>query len=114
MGNWVQACTSQEVVVVKNLPADGGDVRDMGSTLGSERSPGEGHGNPLQYSCLENSMDRGAWWATVNRVVQSQTRLRCLSTHTSLLAFNSQSLDQNLRLYFNKKKSESTTIEIVL
>ena len=45
--------------MVKNLPADGGDVRDMGSTLGSERSPGEGHGNLLQYSCLEDSMDRG-------------------------------------------------------
>ena len=44
--------------------------------------PGEGHGNPLQYSCLENPMDRGAWWATVHRVARSHTRLNRLSTHT--------------------------------
>ena len=50
---------------VKNLPAKAGDIRDMGSIPGSGRSPGGGHGNPLQYSCLENPMDRGAWWATV-------------------------------------------------
>ena len=48
--------------MVKNLPANAGDKRDMGSTPGSERSPGVGNGNPLQYSCMENSMDRGAWW----------------------------------------------------
>ena len=58
------------VLVVKNLPADAGD---MSSIPGLGRSPGEGHGNPLQYSCLENPMDRGAWWATVPRVAQSQT-----------------------------------------
>ena len=52
--------TSQVVLVVKNLPANSGDVRDTGSFPGSGRSPGEGHGNPLQYSCLENPMDRGA------------------------------------------------------
>ena len=49
--------------LVKNLPANAGDARDVGLILGSERSTGEGNGNPLQYSCLENSMDRGAWWA---------------------------------------------------
>ena len=47
--------------VVKNLSANAGDLRDMGSISGSGRSPGEGHGNPLQYSCLENPLDRGAW-----------------------------------------------------
>ena len=47
--------------VVKNLPANAGDARDMGSIPGSGRSPGVGNGNPLQFSCLENSMDRGAW-----------------------------------------------------
>ena len=51
--------TSQVVFVVKNMPANTGDTRDVGSIPGSGRSPGEGHGNPLQYSCLENSMDRG-------------------------------------------------------
>ena len=51
--------------MVKNLPADVGDIRDVGSFPRSGRSPGGGHGNPLQYSCLENPMDRGAWLATV-------------------------------------------------
>ena len=54
----------------KNLPANAGDIRDAGSVLGSGRSPGEGDGNPLQYSCLENPMDREAWWATVYGVVR--------------------------------------------
>ena len=51
-------------LAVKNPPADVGDIRDMGLIPGSGRSPGEGYGNPLQYSLLENSMDRGAWWVT--------------------------------------------------
>ena len=54
-------------LAVKNPPAMQ-DISDVGSILGSERSPGEGNGNPLQYSCLENPMDRGAWRATVHRV----------------------------------------------
>ena len=53
-------------LVVKNLPASATSIRVMGSIPGSGRSPGKGHGNPLQYSCLENPMDRGAWWATVH------------------------------------------------
>ena len=52
--------------MVKNLPANAGDARFMGSVPGSGRSPGVGNGNLLQCSCLENSMDRGAWWATVH------------------------------------------------
>ena len=55
------------MLVVKNTPAKAGDLRDAGSIPGSGRSPGGGHGNPLQYSCLENPMDRGAWQATVHR-----------------------------------------------
>ena len=61
---------------VKNLLANAGDVRDMGSIPGSGRSPGGRNGSPLQYSCLENSMDRGAYWATVHGFSKSQT---CLS-----------------------------------
>ena len=62
-------------LVVKNLPANAnaGDVRDTGSIPGSGRSYGGGHGNPLQYSCLENPVDRGAWQATVHGVVKSLT-----------------------------------------
>ena len=68
---------SQVVLVVKNLPANAGD---LGSIPGLGRAPGEGNGNPLQYSCLENPMDRGAWWATVHGVTKSRTRLKQLST----------------------------------
>ena len=59
--------------MVKSLPADAEDVRDAGSIPGSGRSPGGGHGNPLRYFSLENSMDRGAWWASVHRVTKNQT-----------------------------------------
>ena len=72
---------SQVALVVKNPLADAGDVRDAGSIPGLERSPGVGHGNPLQHSCLGNPMDTGAWRATVHRVAQSQTQLKQLSTH---------------------------------
>ena len=61
--------------VVKNPPASAGDAGDLGSIPGSGRSPGEGNGNPLQYSCLGNPMDRGAWGATVHGVAKSRTRL---------------------------------------
>ena len=64
--------------MVKNPPANVGDIRDLGSIPGSGRSPGEGNGTPLQYSCLENPMDRGAWRATVHGVAESLTQL---STH---------------------------------
>ena len=60
--------------VVKNPPANAGDAGDVGLIPGLGRSPGEGNGNPLQYSCLENPMDRGAWWATVHGVTKSQTQ----------------------------------------
>ena len=57
-------------LVVKNLPANAGDIKDMGLIPGSGRSPGVGHGSPLQYSCLDNPMDREAWLATVHRVAK--------------------------------------------
>ena len=66
-------------LVVKNPLANAGDTA---SIPGSGRSPGGGHSNPLQYSSLENPMDRGAWWATLHGVTESQTRLRQSHTHT--------------------------------
>ena len=61
---------SQVAPAAKNPPANAGDVRDMGSIPGLGRSPGGGHGNPFQYSCLEKFMDRGAWWAEAHRVAK--------------------------------------------
>ena len=66
---------------VKNLPANGGDAREASSIPGLGRSPGKGNDNPLQYSCLENSMDRGTWWATVHGVTESDMT-ECVRTHT--------------------------------
>ena len=63
---------SQVVLVVKNLPANAGDIRDTRSIPGLGRSPEGGHGNPLQYSCLWNPTDRGAWWASVHMVPESR------------------------------------------
>ena len=66
-------------LVVKNPPANAGGSKDSGEIPGLGRCPGGGHGSPLQYSCLENPMDRGAWRATVHGVTKSQTQL---STHS--------------------------------
>jgi len=75
---WAKAFIAvvQVVLVVRNPPAHARNTGDMGSIPGSGRSPGEGNGNPLQYSCLENPMGRGAWWAMVHRVAKSLTRLK--------------------------------------
>ena len=73
--------SSQVTLLVKNQPANAGDIRDVGWIPGSGRSPGGGNGNPLQYSCLENSKDRGTWWATGHGIAKSRTQL---STRTSL------------------------------
>ena len=80
--------------MIKNPPASVGDVRDPGWG----RSPGEGHGNPLQYSCLENPMDRGAWQATVHRVTKSWTQLEQLSTHSTPLPKKDL---RNIQLYLD-------------
>ena len=61
--------------LVKNTPANAGDAGDSGSILGLGRAPGNGSSNPLQYSCLENPMDRGAWWASVHSVTKSRHSL---------------------------------------
>ena len=70
---------SQVALVIKTPPARAGDVRDVGSIPGSGRSPGGEHGNPLQYSCLEKAMDRGAWRATVHSVAKSSMQLSMLA-----------------------------------
>ena len=72
----------QVALVVKNPPANAGDMRDVDLIPQSGRSSGGGRGNSLQYSCLGNSMDRGAWWFKVHRVVKSHTQLKRLSMHT--------------------------------
>jgi len=69
--------------VVKNPPASAGDAKDKGSVSGSGRSPGGGNGNPLQYSCLENCMDRGSWQATVHVVAKSRTLSKHTHTYTA-------------------------------
>ena len=75
------------VLVLKNLPVNAGDIRDSGLIPGSGRCPGGGHSNPLQFSCLENSIDRRAWRAPVHRLAKSQTQMKQLSMHA--LAANS-------------------------
>ena len=74
----------QVALVIKNLLANAGDIRDIGSNPGTGKSLGGGHGNPLQHSCLENPVDRGAWQATVHRVAKSWTQLKQLSMHTCM------------------------------
>ena len=78
---------SQVVLVVKNPPANAGDLRDIGLIPGQGRSPGGGHGNPLQYCCMENPVDRGAWRAEIHGVTQSQTKLKQFSKGQHMIAF---------------------------
>ena len=73
---------SQVALGIKNPPANAGGTRDVGSVPGLGRSPGGGHGNPLRYSCLENPMDTGAWWATVHRAEKSRTQMKRFSMHS--------------------------------
>ena len=71
-GEWIHVWASRVVLVVKNLSANAGDARDMGLIPGWGRFPGGGNGTPLQYSFLENPMDRGAWWATVLKIAKNR------------------------------------------
>ena len=81
---WLLYQLSHKGSPVKNPLANARDIRDEGLIPGSGRCPGGGHGSPLQYSCLEKPMDRGAWRATVHRVTKSQTRLKRQHTHIVL------------------------------
>ena len=91
------------VLIIKKLPAKAGDARDAGSVPGSGRFPAEGNGNPLQCSCLENSMDRGAWRDSVQRVAKSQTWLKQLSKQVSKVNRKNLSKLLGLRLTMNEK-----------
>ena len=79
-------------ITVKNLPASAGDIRDVGSIRGLGSSPGGGHNIPLQYSCLENPMDRGAWQAVVHKVAElNTTKHSCTHTYkTSICVLTSE------------------------
>ena len=88
----------------KGPPANAGNIRDVGSIPGSGRSPGGGHGNPLQYSCLENPTDRGAWQATVHRVANSWTQLKQLSTHVRRALSNGRSRLEKTKMLISVNK----------
>ena len=98
--------------VVKNLPANAGNAVEAGSVPGLGRSSGGRNGNPLQYSCLENPRDRGAWWATVHRVMKSWTWLKWLSIYAVTFAKDlipnkvtfTDTGNQNLNVYFRESQ----------
>ena len=79
---------SQMALVVKNVPANAGDARDASLIPASGRSPGEGNGNSLQYSCLENPLDRGAWRATVHRVTKNWKGLKRINMQACIFMTN--------------------------
>ena len=89
--------------MVKKPPANAGSARDAGLIPELGISPGIENGNPLQYSCMENSMDRGAWWATFHRIAKNQTRL---STHTQITEYNGTSYNLWCNLHFIDEKTE--------
>ena len=89
----------------KEPPANAGDIRDMIFGLG--RSPGEGNGNPLQYSCLDNTMDRGAWQAAVRRIAKSQTGLKWLSMHTCIHGVQTSEKGQWMSVFLIEISSET-------
>ena len=78
-------CIGASHVALKNSPANAGDVRDASSIAGLGRSPGQGHGNPLQYSCLENIMDRGDLWTIAHEVTESDTTKQLSIAHSTLI-----------------------------
>ena len=98
--------------MVKNPPANAGDIRDAGLIPGSGRSPGGGHGNPLQYSCLKNPMDTGAWQATVHGVTKSWTQLSDMHTNTHHVSVSDHEiavLDIKIQqVNWRKKKKKKT------
>ena len=109
--------TSQLALMVKNSSANAGDIWDEGSIPGSRRSTGGQHGNPLQYSCLENPMDRGAWWAAVHRVTKSQTWLKRQHSTAQHTRCQNSWVGQNYRYLATKRcenKSRNRTLGLTL
>ena len=106
-----QPCeASQVVLVVKNPPANAGDLRDEGLIPGWGRSPGGGNGNPLQYLCLENPTVRGAWHATVHGVTKSWTRLKQLSISPPCKDSSQSSKWKNPRKWREHKKQRQLRV----
>ena len=97
-------------LVVRTPPDSTGDIRDVGSILGLGRSPRAGHGNPLQYSCLENPVDRGAWWATVHRVTKGQTWLKRLSTH---LCTQNHYPNHDVKHFYHPRKISHSCLQLI-
>ena len=112
--NWTELKSrewaSQVTLVVKNSPANAGDIRDTGLIPVSGRSPGGGHGNPLQYSCLEIPMDRGAWQGTVFRVAKSQLNWSNLAPTQKLKIVTKASSSELLNLRFSHQTWMSNRI----
>ena len=104
---------SQVTLVVKNPPANSGDLRDMGSIPESGRSPGGGNGNPLHYSCLGNPMDRGAWWATVYGIAKSWTRLKRLSVHIEPIGNVSHTLPRSREIWSETSESAVAGVSLL-
>ena len=89
--------------MIKNPPANAGGTRDVGSVPALGRSPGEGHGNPLQYSCLENPMDRGAWWVTIHGVEKSRAQMKQFSIVACVSSAKKMPTDSSRTLVEKKK-----------
>ena len=100
---------AQVTLEVRNLPANTGEVRDVGSTSGLGRCPGGGHGNPLQFSCLENLVDRGAWWATAYGYAKRWTWLKWLSMHRMHKTFSKQPIKKE-NLFWSADARQQTEL----
>ena len=96
--------------MLKNLPANAGDIRDVGSIPMSGRCPGRGHGHPLQYSCLENPMGRGAWPVAVHGVTKNQAERLSTAQHSCRTIINRKTLEPSKKIYLSWNfKGETTT-----
>ena len=104
---------SEFVLVVKSPLANAGDIRDAVSSTRLGGSPGGGNDNPLQYSCLESHMDRGAWWATAHGVTKSWTQLNDLACIHQTYIYHS-SASHNLKLYCSLRYFQEIVMELLL